>query len=206
MSTKMGKHHYFAEIIESSLTTWTAQSWQWDTFPAFGSLVTVNTKKRILFGIVYHISTGSMDPGRYPFAYQKTEEELLAEQPQIFEFLKTSFSCLSLGYQEHDQVIHQLAPEPPKIHAFVGPMAPLQYKQFFASTNYLHLLFGTPLPVNSDELFLAVLRTLSEHNLLTEEKLHESIELYSLLIGNDYRRLKLLLQRAQAVAPLCKVL
>ena len=84
------KRAAFSEVIDSSLHGFTAQSWQWDDFPAFGQLVTVQSGTRTLFGIVYQVHTGSMDPVRYPFPYQKTEAELLAEQPQIFEFLKTA--------------------------------------------------------------------------------------------------------------------
>src|SRR5690349_14278413 len=96
----------FAEVIESSLHGFLAQTWQWDNFPAFGSLVTVTSNKRTHLAIVHQIKTGSMDPIRYPFPYQKTEEELLAEQPQIFEFLKTAFSCLTIGYQEKGKLYY----------------------------------------------------------------------------------------------------
>ena len=93
----------FAEIIESSLQTFLGQCWAWNKMPQFGSLVVVENGLKPIFGVVYQIQTGSMDPVRYPFPYQKTHEELLAQQPQIFEFLKTTFSCLSLGYQRKGQ-------------------------------------------------------------------------------------------------------
>lgn len=196
MPTSTNKHRSFAEIVESSLTGFTAQSWQWDKVPEFGSLVTITTKKRILFGVVHQIQTGSMEPGRYPFTYQKTEEELLAEQPQIFEFLKTNFDCLTLGYQEQEVMFHQIAPEPPKIHAFVAPATEIQYHHFFASHNYLPLLFSAQNIHNLDELILALLKQAKTYKILTPEKLETFIETFSLLIGNDYRRLKLFLQRA----------
>src|SRR5579862_8462004 len=66
--TTMQKHE-FAEVIEGSLTGWLAQSWSWDIFPSFGSLVTVESRKRTIFGIVHQVQTGSMDPLRYPFPY-----------------------------------------------------------------------------------------------------------------------------------------
>src|SRR3989337_2594100 len=138
----MKNNKAFAEIIESSLQGWLAQSWQWNQLPSFGSMITGQTKKRTLFGIVHQIKTGSMDPIRYPFPYQKTEEELLAEQPQIFEFLKTTFSCLTIGYQEKGKLYYLIAPEPVKIHAFVEPIKPDLAKQFFYSEKYLHVLFG----------------------------------------------------------------
>ena len=194
----MTKEKYFAEVIESSLTGWLAQSWSWDTFPEFGSFVAIEGKKRTVFGIVHQVQTGSMDPVRYPFPYQKTEEELLKEQPQIFEFLKTTFSCITIGYQEKKSMSYLIAPEPPKIHAFIMRPDVETSKIFFASTRYLHLLFTHSAQVfNMDELMLALLKQYIELNILSKDRLNSFMQTYSLLIGNDYRRIKLFLQRAE---------
>ena len=194
----MNQEKYFAEVIESSLIGWVAQSWQWDTFPNFGSFVAIEGKKRTIFGIVHQVQTGSMDPVRYPFPYQKTEEELLKEQPQIFEFLKTTFSCITIGYQEKKSISYLIAPEPPKIHAFVMHPDNEITKNFFTSTRYLHLLFLHSASIfNIDELMLALLKHHKTLNILTQEKITSFMQTYSLLIGNDYRRIKLFLQRAE---------
>lgn len=191
---------YFGEVIESSLTGWIAQSWSWDTFPAFGSFVAIESKKRTIFGIVHQVQTGSMDPIRYPFPYKKTEEELLKEQPQIFEFLKTTFSCIAIGYQEKKRITYHLAPEPPKIHAFVAyPPAEIS-KIFFASNKYLHLLFTHSTQIfNMDELLLALLNQYKHLTIITPEKINTFMHTYSLLTGNDYRRIKLFLQRVEHI-------
>jgi hypothetical protein len=190
----------FAEIIESSLHGWLAQSWKWNQLPSFGSLVTVQTKNRTLFGIIYQVQTGSLEPMRYPFPYQKTEEELLRDQPQIFEFLKTTFSCLSLGYQEKGKIYYLAAPEPPQIHSFVSPMSQELAKQFFYSEKYLHILFGSSNQLSHlDELLLAILKQQTELSILSEEKMQKFIGAYALLTGNEYRRLKLFLQRVQGI-------
>ncbi len=189
---------YFAEVIESSLTSWLAQSWEWDMFPPFGSFVAIEGKKRTIFGIVHQVQTGSMDSVRYPFPYQKTEEELLREQPQIFEFLKTTFSCIAIGYQEKKSISYLIAPEPPKIHSFITHPSPEMSKNFFASTRYLHLLFTHSAQIfNIDELMLALLKQHIELGILTKEKINSFMQTYSLLTGNDYRRIKLFLQRAE---------
>lgn len=194
----MKKDTAFAEVIESSLQGWLAQSWQWNRFPSFGSMVSVQSNQKTIFGIVHQIQTGSMDPVRYPFAYQKTEEELLAEQPQIFEFLKTSFSCLTLGYQEKGHIFYQLAPEPPKIHSFVCPLEIDTLKQFFIDERYLHVLFNFANQVlNIDELLLALIKNLTDANILSQTHIEGLIDSFCLHTGNDYRRLKLFLQRAQ---------
>jgi hypothetical protein len=188
----------FAEVIESSLQTWVAQSWQWDSFPPFGSLVTVQNDNRLIIGVIYQIQTGSIDTSRSPFAYQKTEQELRQQQPQIFEFLKTTLACLTLGYQESEILYYQIAPRPPKIHAFVQQASPDLYKIFFSNPTYLHLLFGQmTISVTLDELLLAMIKNAMTHQLLTPPMLHQIAQTLSLLTGNDYRRLKVFLQRAQ---------
>jgi len=194
----MSKESYFAEVVESSLTNWTAQSWKWDTFPRFGSFVAIEAKNRTIFGIVHQVHTGSMDPGRYPFPYQKTEEELLREQPQIFEFLKTTFSCITIGYQEKDSLFYRVSPEPPKIHSFVAYPSTETTRLFFSNVCYLHLLFTYATHVfNIDELMLALIEHQRSLKICTKDTLSNFMNTYSLLIGNDYRRTKLFLQRVQ---------
>lgn len=188
----------FSEVIESSLTSWTAQSWQWDVFATYGSLVSVQAQARTVLGIVHQVQTGSMDPTRYPFPYKKTEEELMSEQPQIFEFLKTTFSVLVVGYVEKGKVFYTLAPEPVKIHAFVEYADKELAQQFFAREQYIHILFNAQLP-NLDELLLAVLRNQAVISKLSEDRINDFIHTFSLLTGNDYRRLKLFLQRVENI-------
>jgi hypothetical protein len=193
----------FAEVIESSLQGWLAQCWQWNQFPAFGSLMAIETEKRTLFGVVHQVQTGSMEPMRYPFPYQKSQEELMRDQPQIFEFLKTTFSCLTIGYQEKGNMYYLAAPEPPPIHAFVYPMDSENARQFFCNPSYLHVIFGASNHIfNIDELLLALIKQQQDARLFSETKLTTLINTYSLLTGNDYRRLKLFLQRVEQIVSL----
>jgi len=187
------------EIIESSLSSWLVQSWQWNHFIPFGSLVSLKSDDLTLFGIVHQVQTGSMDPMRYPFPYQKTQEELLAEQPQIFEFLKTTFSCVAVGYAHKDKISYLMPPEPPKIHAFVGLAPENVSRRFFAQDHYLHLLFGSG-AINLDELLLAIINNLLEQKIISTEQLAPLMQTYSLLTKNDYRRMKLFLGRLQRLA------
>jgi len=190
----------FAEIIESSLSSWRGQCWQWDEMQQFGTLLKVTTGKRTVFGLVHDIQTGSADSMRTVFTYKKTEEELQRDHPHIFEFLQTTFSCITLGYKEDDAVQYQLAPEPPKIHMFVQEASVAEVGEFFSSDHYLHVLFAHASQLFSlDELLLATLQQLSHHQLLTDEKLARFVETFSLLTANDYRRLKLFLQRVDCM-------
>lgn len=187
-----------AEVIESSLNGFLAQTWQWNHFPTFGSMVSVDTGKRLLCGVIYQVQTGSMDPVRYPFPYQKTEVELIAEQPQIFEFLKTTFNTLIIGYQEKGSFFYVSAPEPAKIHSFINPMTPNLCKQFFYQHRYLHLLFGLQNQLgNIDELMLALIKQQADLGIMHREAIRTFAHQFCLLTGNDYRRLKLFLQRVE---------
>lgn len=186
------------EVIESSLNYWLAQSWKWNESVPFGSLVIAQEKQRSLIGVVYQIQTGSIDPQRYPFTYQKTHEELQREQPQIFEFLKTTFSCIAIGYLERDRIHYQLAPQPPYIHSFVGLATAQLAKQCFARDVYLQTLFASAALIgNVDELLLAICYYQSTLEILDGHKINSLMQTYSLLTGNDYRRIKLFLQRIE---------
>ncbi|MBS1986378.1 hypothetical protein JST99_00385 [Candidatus Dependentiae bacterium] len=191
----------FAEVIESSLHGFLAQSWDAATLPLFGSLMTITTPERTLFGVVHQIQTGSMDPSRHPFAYKKTYEELRKEQPQIFEFLKTTFNALVIGHTTASgKISYLLAPEPARIHTFVCPSNVEMSVQFFKNTHYMHALFGLAHTVlNLDELLLAMLAHQASLGILSQEKLLDFTTTFSLLTGNDYRRLKLFLQRVEPI-------
>ncbi|MDR3647066.1 MAG: hypothetical protein P4L22_06005 [Candidatus Babeliales bacterium] len=191
---------FFAEVIESSLDSWVAQSWKWDLFPIFGSIVIIESNNRKFFSIVYQINTGSSDSVRQPFAFQKTKAELLRDQPQIFEFLRTTFSCLALGYEEDSEIFHMLSPEPPKIHSFIRQASPIELISFFNNPNYLQIFFSNISKIpNLDELLLALLRHLKQNDVLNHKNFTDFLELYSMLNDNDYKKLKLFLRRIEPV-------
>lgn len=194
----------FAEVIESYLDHYKAQCWTWDHFPSFGSLVCVTDTTKTYFGIVTHMQTGSSDPMRSPFAYQKTEEELRAQQPQIFEFLKTDFTVNLVGYEQKDidnqPLCHFLPPTPCKIHAFVTECSTQDYARFFSSFDFLPLLFAYAATItNIDELLMAIIKQLVDRKLFSQETVDPFCMMFNQLTGNDYRRLKLLLKRIQTI-------
>jgi hypothetical protein len=196
----MNNNQFFAEIIQGSLSEWTGQCWKWNVMPEFGSLVVTTHADLTIFGIVHTITTGSMDPIRSVIAYQKTEEELLRDQPQIFEFLQTTFTCITVGYQQanQSQILYHLAQKPPKIHAFISQPSQELYQQFFKSDQFLHLLFNlTTQGINVDELLLAILKQLQTHKLLNSDQFHDFIETFSMLYKHDYQKLKIFVKRSQ---------
>ena len=210
----------FAEIIESSLNSFLAQCWQWDNFPKFGSLVQVENQGEnnglTILGCVVAVQTGSMDPMRYPFPHQKTFDELKTEQPQIFEFLKTTFTIKVLGYSQIPPLVpsssqsdeyrgintitYTLPPYPGKIHSFVKLCPAIVAHEFFSKPDFLYLLFSATNPIEHfDDLLLAILKQLASTKQLSNNLFDNFSQTLSLLTGNDYRRMKLLLKRVQSI-------
>ena len=94
---------------------------------------------------------------------------------------------------------YALPAQPAKIHTFVHSASLTVLKPFLASAAFLPLLFTAgSAPQQTDELFLAVIDQLANLSLLTPDLFEQYYQTYSLLIGNDYRRLKVLLQRIAA--------
>ncbi len=180
-----------AEIIQSSLNSWTCQSWQWDVSPEFGALIIIEQDTTTLFGIVYDIQTGSIDPTRMPMAYKKTEEQLKNDHPEIFEFLRTTFSCIAVGYKKNDIIKHTTPLSPPKIHAFCRNATETEQKQFFASSQYIQTLFAhASLVSNIDELLFTIIQNNITNKLHDKKQLLDCLNAYSFVVGNDYRRIK----------------
>lgn len=192
----------FAEVIESSLHYWKAQSWQWDLFPAYGSLVTITQASHRYIGLVYDVATGSMDPTRYPFPFQKTEEELKKEQPQIFAFLRTTFSTIALGYYYKGIMTYAAPPHPAKMHAFIEPITPDMQREFLAHPSYLHRIFSLSNHLaNIDDVLIALLSEQHRVKPLSASFIQTFMHTYCLLTGNEYRRIKLFLQRIPHTNP-----
>lgn len=196
----MNNKQFFAEVIESDLSQWTGQCWKWNQIPHFGALVTATQNNITIYGIVHSIKTGSNDPIRTPFPYQKTEEELLRDQPQIFEFLQTTFGLITVGYKTNNSIFYHLPTQPPKIHTFIAQATHDEYASFFAQDQFLHMLFNRSSQIsNFDELLLTIIKTLHEKKCLSKNQLTDFVETFSILCKHDYQKLKIFLHRMQHV-------
>lgn len=68
----------------------------------------------------------------------------------------------------------------------------------FSHESYLPLLFYAPdMDASIDELVLAIMRHMGQCKTLTHHRIAAIIDTFSMLINNDYRRLKILLQRVE---------
>jgi len=194
------EHSVVGEVIESSLSLAIGQCWQWDNLPTFASLVQIENNNQRIFGCVTDIRTESSDPSRKPFAYGKTEEELLAEQPQIFELLKSTFTIQIIGYQESitKTLFFQVPPQPCKIHSFIKPVDENTFAEIVSHPESLSLLFSfCDNPTRLEELLLALLCTMHKKNLLTKDFFRSFYESFAILNNNNYKRVKVFFERLE---------
>ena len=95
-----GSEIRLGEVVEASTTQIVAQCYELYTSPPLGSLVRCGTSDTTgedgdaVYGIVYEVSTHSIDPGRRPIARGRDEDDedaVYEANPQLSRLLSTEF-------------------------------------------------------------------------------------------------------------------
>ena len=110
------------EVIEASTTEFTAQCYELYQSPPLGSLVKTKDSSVESYGIVYHATTTSLEPGRRPIARGKdeaSEDAIYQSSPQLLKLLRSEFSALVVGHREGDKFYPYLPPQPPPLTSLV---------------------------------------------------------------------------------------
>ena len=186
------------EVIEASTTDFVAQCYELYQSPPLGSLVKTTDLSVELYGIVYHATTASLEPGRRPIARgrdEASEEEIYRSSPQLLKLLRTEFSALVVGHRESDKLYRYLPPKPARIHAFVYLCSPDEVREFGQSFDFLNILINAHLPVSVEELTSASLRQMSEVYEDPHAFLVAAGKELAILLGGEFNRLKAILKR-----------
>lgn len=192
------KKPYFAEVVQSNLQTWTGQTWQWNNFPRFGSLVVAQHEQYKLYGIIYDITTGSSDSNRYVTTYQQNPAELMQQQPQLFEFLTTQFACIGIGYQEHDIFLPYLGPHPLPLHTFIAQASASDYDIILQSSHSIAQLSNHGASMQRcEEILLAFFMQAHNATTISPELLEHYIHMCSKILRHDFQRLKDFLEKLE---------
>ena len=189
------------EVIGSSNTEFIAQSHLLFESPVFGEFVRVEGRDETVYGVVFATYTHSLEPNRLAVAYHRSELELRAEQPQIFELLKTKFEAVIVGYKGKDVVRSQLPPKPPRIHAFVHPLSPVEVRRVTADPGFLRLLLSgarAPNRAPVDELAAAALRHAVVAHADDQRYLVRAGKELARLLKDDYETLSSVLRRVRS--------
>ena len=187
------KNDHLGEVIDSNTADFLAQSRELNGSPPFGSFVKVAAESTVI-GLVFNVSTHSIEPNRRTTAYGKTEEELRLEQPQIFELLATEFSSIIVGHLDSFGAHPFLPPQPPRIHSFVYPCGPDETRMFTTTSDYLRTVTNASRLPTDDLLIASVRSAWNAHDRDTAYLVSIGKDL-SRLIKNDYDRLSSIIRR-----------
>ena len=186
------------EVIEASTADFVAECYELYQSPALGSLVKTKDLPIELYGIVYHATTASIEPGRRPIARGKdeaSEEDVYRSSPQLMKVLRSEFSALVVGHKQGDKLFHYLPPKPARIHGFVHLCSPDEVREFSQSFDFLNVLINTHLPVSVEEVIAASLRQMSQVYEDSHAFLVAAGKELAVLLGGDFSRLKAILGR-----------
>ncbi|MFC1990353.1 hypothetical protein ACFLVW_07395 [Chloroflexota bacterium] len=186
------------EVIEASTTDFVAQCYELYQSPPLGSLVKTTDLPVELYGIVYNVTTASLEPGRRPIARGKdeaSEEEIYRSSPQLLKLLRSEFEAVVVGHRQEDKLFHYLPPKPARIHSFAYLCSPEEVGEFSQSLDFLNILINAHLPVSVEELVAASLRRMSGVHEDPHAFLVAAGKELAVLFSGDFNRLKAILGR-----------
>ncbi|MBP0001545.1 MAG: hypothetical protein J7641_21575 [Cyanobacteria bacterium SID2] len=193
--------NHFAEAIETSTTEFLAQcldssELRFPTMPPFGSWVKATDEEsgNVVYAVVYHATTMPIDSVHRAQALGLSLDELREQQPQIFAMLKTEFRSAIVGFTPADgrRVYQYLPPRPPQIHQAVSYCTDEEVIRFSEELDFLRTLLqvaGAPV----ESLTAAAIREVYQTRKADREWLVRAGRTLSLLLKDDYDRLRLIL-------------
>ena len=107
------------EIVETSVDEFTAQACRFGAAPPFGAFVKVETAERTVYGLVYAIHSGSLDPGGRPVLRGRDgvrDAAIYDQNPDLEHVLLTEFTALAVSHEDGGALQPYLPPQPPPLH------------------------------------------------------------------------------------------
>jgi hypothetical protein len=203
-----GEERLVGEVIETSLTAYTAQTYRLDEPPPFGGLVRVKDRAGTceIYGAVYHIATGGLDPGRRAAARGSglppaNDEQVYNDNPQLSRLLRTEFGVLMLGCRKTDQAAGRIAyifPDyPPPLHYSVSLCPDNVLVAFSEEKGYLRTILEAA-QVPAEELVAAMLRRAAlARGADGRAFLVESLRYLARHLKQDYDRFKIIVEKCE---------
>jgi hypothetical protein len=141
------------EIVETAVEELTAQSCRFGVAPPFGGFVKVELPERTIYGLVYAIQSGSIDPGGRPVVRghgDVRDQAIYAENPDLEQVLLTEFSALVIGFAEGDALRAYLPPQPAPLHWSVYECSAAEAAQLTEDLTYFRtVLASSQAPVDA---------------------------------------------------------
>ena len=198
-----------AEVIASSTREVVAEGYDGAEVPAFGSWVEVETESgAVLYGLVSHAETGSIEPGRQAVALGASydRDTLRREMPQLLALIRTVVRVQILAFWDGETrrggepaVRQTLPPRPAALHDRVHACGDETVARFGAPFDYVRTLARNPDPaVPADDLLAAALGGLYRaygQGEAGRRVLVEAGRALARLLDDDHERLQSILRR-----------
>ncbi|MAQ94718.1 MAG: hypothetical protein CMM84_14455 [Rhodothermaceae bacterium] len=203
--------HPVAEVIAYSTREILAEVYVEAQVPAFGSWVEIETEDgMVLYGLVSHAETGSVEPGRRAVALgaHYDRDRIRREMPQILELVRTTVRAQVLAYWDGQKKVEgrplvrqTLPPRPAALHDRVRVCGPDAVAALAQPFDVLRTLARHPDPaVPADDLLAAALRNLYEAHgggADGEAVLVDAGRALARLLDDDHERLQSILRRVR---------
>lgn len=188
--------------------------------PPFGSWVKAIDEEsgNQIYAVVYYATTSPIDSVHRARALGLSLQELREQQPQIFAMLKTEFRAAIVGFRlpapssngsasgsnhgssnssnngKNGTIYQHLPPRPPQVHQAVYFCQPQEVVEFSEQLDFLRTLLQLPsAPV--DALTAAAIREIYQLRQADRPWLVQSGRALSLLLKDDYDRLRIILSQ-----------
>jgi hypothetical protein len=184
------------EVVDTSVAEFTAQACKLEEAPPFGGFVKVTTLERTIYGVVYAIHTGGLEPGSRPVLRGRDgmrDRAIFDQNPDLEQLLRTEFSALIVGHREGSALRTYLPPSPPPLHWSVMECNQPEIARLTQRLDYLRtILSASDAPV--DALLAANIRLASAASPSESSfRIRAGRELATLL-KHDYPRLTAILR------------
>ena len=149
------------EVIDTSVADFVAQACTFDVAPPFGGFVKVTVPERTIYGIVYAIHSGSIEPGGRPVLRGREgmrDRAIYDQNPDLEQLLRTEFSALIVGYEERGSLRLYLPPSPPSLHWSVVACEASEVVRLTQRLDYLRTILAATHDVPVDALLAANIR------------------------------------------------
>ncbi|EDX83890.1 hypothetical protein S7335_1587 [Synechococcus sp. PCC 7335] len=213
-ATAKRRSTHIAEVIETSTTEFLAQCLEpedlsFPAMPPFGSWVKAYDEQAAnqIYGVVYHATTSPLDSVHRARALGMSLDDLREQQPQIFAMLKTEFRVAIVGFvpmrvsrkrkdamELGDRYYQHLPPRPPQVHQAVYQCEPAEIVQFTEELDWLRTLLQVS-GVPTESLIAAAIREVYNLRELDRDWLISAGRMVSLLLKDDYDRLRMILSQ-----------
>lgn len=187
------------EIVETSTTQFLAQACELGRAPAFGSFVTVDCAPAAVFGLVYRVRTGGLEPGAQAVMRGRSgvrDAAIYRENPDLEAVLRTDFAALIVGFCKDGEVRQYLPPHPPALHWSVYACAQPDVAAFTNQLDYFRAALAVS-EVPADELLAANLRQVRKARPFDHDFNLRAGRDLARLLSRDYARLSAILRRIQ---------